>query len=68
MIDLKDAAIAVGIDEAARLIGVGRTLLYREIGEGRLRIRKVGKRTLVPIAELTAWLQRLPSRNEEKVQ
>lgn len=45
-----------GIDEAVRLAGVGRTLIYQEITEGRLRIRKAGRRTLITITDLTAWL------------
>jgi excisionase family DNA binding protein len=47
----------LSIDEAALTIGVGRTALYAEIGAGRLRTCKVGRRRLVPagaIAELTA--------------
>jgi excisionase family DNA binding protein len=58
--DAKTSPRAVGIDEAARLAGIGRTLLYQEISEGRLRIRKAGRRTLIPIQELDAWLNSLP--------
>jgi excisionase family DNA binding protein len=38
----------LSIDRAAALAGVGRTTIYAEIGAGRLRSVKVGRRRLVP--------------------
>lgn len=35
--------------------GIGRTTAYKEIKEGRLRPRKVGKRTLISIEEEARW-------------
>lgn len=46
--------ISVGINEAARLTGLGRSTIYRRIEDGTLRHVKVGKRTLIPYAALAA--------------
>ena len=46
--------------EACRLTGIGRTKLYDEIREGRLKARKLGSRTLILADDLAAWLQNLP--------
>lgn len=53
--------LAVSIDQAARRAGVGRGFLYQEIAKGRLRARKAGRRTLVALTDLAAWLEALPS-------
>lgn len=48
--------LAVPIAEAARLSGCGRSTLYLEIKSGNLKIRKVGRRTIVALDDLRAWL------------
>lgn len=35
--------------------GIGRTTAYKEIKEGRLHPKKVGKRTLVSVEEEARW-------------
>ena len=41
--------------------GIGRTSAYVEIREGRLRVVKVGERTLVPEDAAESWLSNLPT-------
>ncbi len=41
------------------LFGIGRTLAYREIKEGRLKIVKVGRRTLISADAAKQWLEQL---------
>jgi excisionase family DNA binding protein len=48
--------LAVAISEAARLGGVGRSTLYSEISKGNLKVRKVGRRTIVAMDDLKTWL------------
>ncbi len=50
---------AYSVDEACELLSIGRTLLYTEIKAGRLRPVKCGRRTLIPHAELEAFIARL---------
>jgi excisionase family DNA binding protein len=35
-------------------------MIYQEIQAGRLRARKLGRRTLILAADLSAWLANLP--------
>jgi excisionase family DNA binding protein len=43
----------LSIEQAARALGIGRTALYSEIGTGRIRSVKVGRRRLVPSSSIT---------------
>lgn len=56
---------AVSIREFTAMTGLGRTSTYREIRDGRLKIRKVGRRTLIPMEEVTAWMNGLQRINPE---
>ena len=47
---------AYSISEVCRIASIGRTCLYGEISGGRLRIVKVGSRTLIRAEDLDAWL------------
>lgn len=42
----------LSIDEAAAALGIGRTRLYAELGSGRLRRVKAGRRVLIPASEV----------------
>jgi hypothetical protein len=46
--------------EAARISGICRSLLYREIAAGRLIARKQGRRTIILDDDLRAFLASLP--------
>jgi excisionase family DNA binding protein len=52
--------LAVGIMEAARLAGVGRSTIYQSISAGDLAARKAGRRTLILRDDLEAWLNSFP--------
>lgn len=49
--------VALSIPEAARRMSVSRSTLYRRIWAGEIRVVKFGARTLVPMTELTRWLE-----------
>lgn len=51
--------LAYSVTEVCQLIGLGRTGVFREIRERRLRAVKAGRRTLIPAAAVQAWLDRL---------
>jgi excisionase family DNA binding protein len=59
---LETAPAAHRIEEAAKVSGVGRTLIFEAIKNGALRARKAGRRTLILQTDLEAWLHSLPSR------
>jgi excisionase family DNA binding protein len=52
--------LLLSLDEVKDLTGVGRTNLYREIREKRLRARKQGAKTVVTKADLITWINQLP--------
>ena len=47
---------AVSVDEAARRAGVSRAFLYERLAAGELPSIKLGKRRLVRVEALRAWL------------
>ncbi len=51
--------LAYSVSEACRVSSLGRTRLYQLIAEGRLEVRKIGKRTLIPAASLRALIDGL---------
>lgn len=53
--------LAVGINEACKIVGISRSRFYAEAREGRLTIRKSGRRSVVPMSELHRWLAALPT-------
>lgn len=48
--------LAYSIAEACRVSSLGRTRVYQLINEGKLQVRKIGKRTLIPAASLRALI------------
>jgi len=50
--------LAVGPEEAGRISGHARSAIYEAIGSGELISFKSGKRRLILIKELEAWLSR----------
>jgi excisionase family DNA binding protein len=48
--------LAVSVEEAAAMSGLGRTTIYLALGEGSLRSLKVGKRRLIRVEALKAWM------------
>ena len=50
---------AFSIPEACQRVGIGRTRLYGEIKEGRLRVRKCGRRSIIRAEDLDEWLDSL---------
>jgi hypothetical protein len=53
--------LAYTISDVEKRACVGRTLIYSEIAAGRLKARKVGRRTVILSADLIAWLKALPA-------
>lgn len=51
--------LSVGVEEAAELLGLGRSSVFNLMKDGQLRSIKVGKRRLIAMSELEAFLSRL---------
>jgi excisionase family DNA binding protein len=49
--------LTVTVPEAAKLLGIGRTIAYRMVLRGELPCVRIGpKMVRVPLAELRAWI------------
>jgi excisionase family DNA binding protein len=50
--------LLISVREAAQRLGLGRDATYALVREGRLRTLAVGRRRLVPVRELEAFVER----------
>ena len=50
-------------EEAALSLGLGRTNTYALIKEGKLGVVRLGKKIIVPVAEIVAFLEREMTRD-----
>jgi excisionase family DNA binding protein len=48
--------LAVSVEDVAAMAGIGRTTLYGALGDGSLKSIKIGKRRLIKVDALEAWI------------
>lgn len=58
--DTTPKPLLYGINDAAKVLGVGRSTIYRMIHEGTLEARQFGSRILIPAAAIEAFAETLP--------
>lgn len=58
---------ALSIDQALELFPASKSMLFREIRDGRLKARKLGARTIILREDLEAYLRALPCVEVEGV-
>jgi excisionase family DNA binding protein len=44
--------LAISVTEVTKVLGLGRTSIYAMIGDGRLEVLKLGRRTLIKTASI----------------
>ncbi|MBP1772657.1 MAG: Helix-turn-helix domain [Holophagaceae bacterium] len=54
--------LSVSVEEAAEMLSIGRSSVFNLLNDGLLASLKVGKRRLIPVAELRAFLDRQARR------
>ncbi|HEV3309326.1 MAG TPA: excisionase family DNA-binding protein [Chloroflexota bacterium] len=52
----RDTPLLLSVDEAVLELGIKRTMFFAELGAGRIRSFKVGRRRLIPRAALQEWI------------
>ncbi|RWG07546.1 DNA-binding protein [Mesorhizobium sp.] len=52
---------ALSIPDFTRWAAIGRSKAYMEIQAGRLKTRKIGSRTVIPLEDAKAWFEAQPS-------
>lgn len=50
--------LAVSVKEAAAMVSLPASTIWVEVAENRLRSFKVGRRRLIRVSELEAWVER----------
>ncbi|MGC9217234.1 helix-turn-helix domain-containing protein [Acidithiobacillus sp.] len=58
---MKPEPLAYRVPDACAALGIGRTLLYRLIAEGKIEARAIAGRTIIPAASVNAFLAALPN-------
>ncbi|NNA76991.1 helix-turn-helix domain-containing protein [Pseudomonas lactis] len=56
-------ALALGIDEAARVIGVARSMIYEIVARGEIESFKLGRRRLILVKNLDAYINKVAKEN-----
>ena len=51
-----EARLTLSVEEAASLLGLGRTAAYEAARRGEIPCRKLGRRVIVPVPALLQWL------------
>ena len=51
-----EGRVTLTVNEAARVLGLGRSATYEACRRGELPNRRVGRRILIPVAALIEWL------------
>jgi excisionase family DNA binding protein len=60
--------LAYTVADFLKATGIGRTSFYAEVGAGRLRVVKVGKRTLIRAEAVNDWFELLEAEAGEAAQ
>jgi hypothetical protein len=59
--------MAITIEEFCRRYGICRETAYAESRRGKLRIRKLGRRSIITLADERAWRESLPPLHPRQV-
>ena len=52
--------LLLSIPDACRALGIGKSKLYVLIADGALTVRKIGRKTLIPTADIERFAAGLP--------
>jgi excisionase family DNA binding protein len=50
--------LSISVEDAARIVGYSRSGVYELIASGHLKAFKLGRRRLILMSELKAWIER----------
>ena len=64
--DLHERATTT-VEEVAELLGLGRSAAYEAVRRGDLPARRLGRRILIPVPALLAWLGAAPADDAAEV-
>ena len=56
VLDDIEARLTLSVDEAASLLGLGRTAAYEAARRGEIPSRRLGRRVIIPVPAFLDWL------------
>ncbi len=56
---------AISIEEFSEQFSIGKTKIYSEIKRGRLKAKKLGRRTLITLEAAHNWIDMLPEIGDQ---
>lgn len=56
VLDEVSTKATISVEQAAKVLGLGRTAAYEAARRGEFPTRKLGRRVVVPVPALLAWL------------
>ena len=56
----RDDADMLSVAEACKVLSIGRSKFYEAVAREEIRIKKLGKKSLVAHSDLVSWASRLP--------
>ena len=59
--DKTTGKLLFSVKEFCEIVGIGRTTFYQEVKAGRIKAKKMGRRTLITKSELERFIEELPS-------
>ena len=59
-VDNRSERGAFTVDEFCDWARIGRSKCYQEVQDGRLTLRKIGRKSVITLADAEAWLNNLP--------
>jgi hypothetical protein len=68
MVNILNAKGALSVDEFCAWASIGRSKFYGEVNEGRIRLRKIGRKSVVLLIGAQTWLDSLPVLSPDKSQ
>lgn len=57
LLETETGSLLVSVHDAHHTLGIGRTAFYGLIGEGQIPVIKIGRRTLVAVSALKAFVE-----------
>lgn len=56
--------VAYSVSDVLQMVGISRTTFYQLVKAGKIKVRKVGNRSLILSCDLEAWLEGLPALHD----
>lgn len=60
--DALKGRLYIRVSEAKKVMGMGRSSIYKEINAGRLPVKRIGRKTFIAVKDIHAWFDNLSEK------